>query len=213
VLKGANANFRVPIYQDANWLIGTEFGFLRLDLIALFPEEEKAKGADDAIDGVLYINPLYLNLTRKLGDIFIVGASLRHHQVTFSGGVDSGEEVEVSGAAATTNTHLRWQFAVALSDRWSFWFIRNRLLKQNVLAENYNVISLDNGGEIEVFLNGSSDLANYEKATANGFRLYYNGKRAEMMGGIDIGQTPFYLVGFVPPQNIFLPYLSLGWSF
>lgn len=213
ILKGANATFRVPIYQDANWLIGTEFGFLRLDFLALMAEGEEADAIDEAADAVLYINPLYLNLTRRLGDRFLVGASLRHNQVTFSGGVDSGEEVEVSGAAATTNTHLRWQFAVAISDRWSFWFIRNRLLKQDVSAENYNVISLNNGGQIEVFLDGSSDLANYENATANGLRLYYHGKRTEMMGGFDIGQAPIYMVGFVSPEKIFLPYFSLGWSF
>lgn len=226
IVKGVNANFRVPIYQKGKWLVGTEFGFLRWDLVDFvntFPIENLEEQLP--VEMVVYINPIYFNVTRKLGERVIVGASLRHHQFTLGSGITGAQEgnAELNLNIGTTNTHLRGQFAFALSDHWSIWVIRNRLLKQDILAETYNVVSLDSGGKLEVFLDSSTSIANFENATATGFRLYYHGRTAEMMFGFDIGQEPLYMIGSVLPEIPvpegtpigipFLPYASLGWNF
>ena len=136
LLGGMNGNIRVPIFSNQQWRLSAETGFLRLNFLQFFPSE-----VNEAIDAVLYINPLRLSASRQLSPNLLFNSELRHYQVTVSGGMDENSTADISGALATSNSHFRWSIAWSLSQRWSLWFLRNRLLYQDISTENYNIIN------------------------------------------------------------------------
>jgi hypothetical protein len=211
-----NGSAKVRILKDANWWINADIGFLRLDMLGT------SEKVDENVDAIFFIYPMQLKATRRLHDNISIGAILKYNKMGFGVAArnDGENQYDVNGTLATSNSHLKLNVCLALSDTWSIWYHRNRMLHQDIQAENYNVVELENGTKVETFFQGVSDVSQLTGAKSFGFRLYRKGEYLDYMVGADFGDTPLYLIGVVPPKPAVeelkylpMPYVSMNMYF
>ncbi|MEE2643758.1 MAG: hypothetical protein VYD19_02385 [Myxococcota bacterium] len=201
---GASHGFglRSSLWSGESWSAGFSLGYLSVDIDALINEEGGGPSA------ALAIVPVSLYGSWHFAKRWLLSAAVRTNQLiaTGSGGGDVGG---LEGVAGSSNSHLRLQLAWAFGEKWSLWFIHNRLLSQSLEGQGYSRLSLEGGGEAEIYLSLDSNATNFRDARSNGFRLLRRGSLVSFSFGFDSGQAPLYLIGTVTKEPIVLPHFDL----
>ena len=204
LIGAANLGLRMPLWTSQYWSLGLSAHLMYLDLAKINQENTTSSQA-------LRISPTSLYASYQLNPRWLLGTELR--STIISGSTRDNQEQSFNGVAATSNSHLRFQLAYALGEKWSLWWIWSRLNQQSTTLNAYSNISLQNGGSLEVYGILDSDIIDYKGASAHTFKLLYRGNVFTGMIGVAFGSPSVYYLGTVVKTIKFLPYLELGWRF
>lgn len=198
-----DTRFRIVQTDSVEWV--ANLGMMRFSVDRFLPE-----GLTDFMTLGVYMVPWSTTVTYRTHDVTL-SAKLIHNQFGADGGNAESFNTDVETVVGTTNTHLRLTAGKALGTRWSIWGIYNRLLSQDLVGQNYVSYPFSSGGQLEVFTNANSDVANF-RGNSLGGRIRGSFGGFTVTSGLDIGKVPIYLVGGVLPTPIALPSFDLQYS-
>ena len=200
-LGGVNVGIRGSLYTSERWTIGAELRGLTVDFSRF--QEEGAQGEAPR----LLISPFSLYWSYLINPRLTLGLSFHHTAISIAAGAEG--EAEIEGVAVSTNRHLRFNLGWAMSERWSLWWVANRMLYQGVGGSAISTLSLEGGGSLTVYGSGETEVVDPGQS-AHRFVLSYRGDLISWSAGFATGVPPIYIIGTVAPRFKFLPYLDLS---
>lgn len=202
-LINLDTRFRIVQTDTVEWVANV--GMMRFSVDRFLPES-----MTDWLTLGVYMVPWSTTVTHRTPE-WSLTAKVLHNQFGADGGNSQSLNTDVETVVGTTNTHLRLTVGRTLGARWSVWGIYNRLLSQGIVGQNYVSYPFASGGQVEVFTNASSDVANFTGNSIGG-RLRASFGDVTVTSGLDVGKVPIYLVGGVLPTPIALPSFDVQYS-
>ena len=201
---GFNVGIRGSLYTSERWTIGAELRGLTVDF-SRFQDEGSQEEAPR-----LLVSPFSLYGSYLINPRWTLGLSFHHTAISIAAGNEG--EAEVEGVAVSTNRHLRLHLGWAMSERWSLWWVANRMLYQGVGGSAISTVNLEGGGSLTIYGSGETGVVDPGQS-AHRLLLSYRGDLISWSTGFATGVPPLYIIGTVAPQLTFLPYfdLSLRW--
>lgn len=203
-LGGFNLGIRGSLYTSERWTIGAELRGLTFDFSRF--QDEDAQGEAPR----LLVSPFSLYGSYLINPRLTLGLSFHHTAISIAAGTEGDAELE--GVAVSTNRHLRLHLGWAMSERWSLWWVANRMLYQGLGGSAISTVNLEGGGSLTIYGSGETGVVDPGQS-AHRFLLSYRGGLISWSAGFATGVPPIYIIGTVAPQLKFLPYfdLSLRW--